>query len=127
MELKPPETPECEKLSQRTAEWNAIYPFIEYLYENRMMIAEWRDAEKMYQEAKEKAKVKGKPFVNFAGKRYTRKKFREDHEYLLAQPVHLNLSQLDSLLYKYFDVDPAKLEQERRELLEHIRKLNAAK
>lgn len=105
-ELETPLTPECEKLSKHTAEWNVIYPFIEWLQENRMCIGVWRDPEQM-------AKDQGK----------TVKEIKFWSQYLLEHPYPY-ASGIDNLLYKYFGIDPAKLEQERRQLLEYMRKLN---
>ncbi|GAH01146.1 unnamed protein product, partial [marine sediment metagenome] len=41
--------PECDKLGWRLIEWNAIFPFIEWLQENRMCIGVWRDPEAPYE------------------------------------------------------------------------------
>jgi len=118
LESSPPPTPECDKLAKRTEEWNVIYPFIEHLYEKRMTLAEWRDAKKMFKEEQEEAKETETEF-----KYKTLEDFKFWHSFLLEQPVPMRLNQLDDLLYEYFGVDPVKLEQERRQLLEYMRNL----
>ncbi len=92
--------PECEKLNERSDEWDAIFPFIEWLNQNRMCIAVWRDPEA--------------PYTNS----YTGEKgmIKEKAEYLLEHPYPYG-SQIPNLLYDYFDVDPVELERERRALL----------
>jgi len=95
--------PECDKLNARTVEWNSIYPFIEWLHENRMCIGVWRDPEAPYRN-------------DFTGETGTIKEMAEHllvHPYPYGQPIV-------NLLYEYFDVDPAELERERRELLESL-------
>lgn len=96
--------PECDKLRKRLDEWNAIYPFIEWLREQRMCVAVWRDPEA--------------PYTNsFTGETGTIKEMADwllEHPYPYGQPI-------DNLLYKYFDVDPAELERERRALLSSLR------
>jgi len=77
---------ECEKLSNRTSEWNAIYPFMEWLQEQGVILCRY--------------------FKDEGG-----------NEYL--QPIG---ESLQDLLYKYFNVDPAKLEMERREILANLGK-----
>lgn len=32
--------PECDKLNERTNEWNAIYPFMEFLREKKIQLAQ---------------------------------------------------------------------------------------
>lgn len=103
---EPPPTPECEKLAKHEAEWNAIYPFIEWLQENRMCIGVWRDPEQM-------AKDQGK----------TVEEIKLWNSYLLEHPYPYS-SGISNLLYKYLEIDPVKLEQERRQLLEYMRKLH---
>ena len=82
---------DCEKLSQHTDEWNAIYPFIEWLQQNHMCIAVWR-----------------------------RKKDVEKCQEYLLEPYPYG-QPIETLLYKYFGVNPEKLERERREILAQIR------
>ena len=94
---------ESDKLIERMNEWNAIYPFIEWLHENRMCIAVWRDPEA--------------PYTNsYTGETGTIKETAEhplEHPHPYGQPI-------DNLLYEYFDVDPAELEREQREQLESL-------
>lgn len=97
---------ECEKLSKRTDEWNHIYPFIEWLHENRMCIGVWRDPEQM-------AKDMGK----------TVEEVHKWNEFLLEHPYPFS-SSIENLLYRYFEIDPDKLEQERRELLNQLAEMN---
>jgi len=88
------EMPECDKLNARRDEWNAIYLFMEWLQEKRIWLA----------------------------CTITRREFYgEDYE---DEPMNtmVPISQtLENLLYEYFDVDPAELEQERRRLLSSLR------
>lgn len=98
------ETPNANKLVARTKEWNAIYPFIEWLHQNRMCIGVWRDPEAPYTNA-------------FTGETGTIKEMADhllEHPYPYGQTIH-------DLLYKYFDVNPAELERERRAILERFR------
>jgi len=96
--------PECAKLNERTKEWNAIYPFIEWLQEARMCIAVWRDPEA--------------PYTNdFTGETGT---IKEQAEYLLEHPYPYG-QPIENLLYKYFNVDPSELERERRAVLSSLR------
>lgn len=88
------EMPECDKLNNRRDEWNAIYPFIEWLQEKGIWLAE-RITEREYY-----------------GAGY------EDKPMETLVPIHKSI---ESLLYEYFEVDPATLEQERRNLLESLR------
>ena len=95
--------PECDKLNARQEDWNSIYPFIEWLHENRMCIGVWRDPDA--------------PYTNdFTGETGT---IKEMAEYLLVHPYPYG-QPIVNLLYKYFDVDPAELERERREILESL-------
>jgi len=87
--------PECDKLSSRTAEWDAIYPFIEWLLEKKIWLAQTITKREYY------------------GEGY------EDEPMDTMVPI---LQSLDNILYEYFDVDPNKLERERRELLSSLRK-----
>jgi len=95
---------EIDKLNSRTDEWNHIYPFIEWLHENRMTIAQWRDPKAEYVSA-------------YSGKKGT---VEELAPHLLEHPYPVGGS-IENLLYRYFDVDPVKLEQERRRLLSSLR------
>jgi len=79
---------ECEKLNKRSEEWNHIYPFLEWLQEQRIVLA-----------------------------RYEPDKFSSIYPNL--QPIRKSI---DDLLYEYFEIDTLKLEEERRELLQKLRK-----
>jgi len=72
----------CEKLSKRSEEWNHIYPFLEWLQEQGIVLA------------------------------------RYNLIYPELQPIS---ESIQDLLYKYFEIDPIKLEEERRELLKKLR------
>ena len=99
---------EIEKLNNHTDEWNDIYPFIEWLHENHMCIAKWRDP--------------NTPFEVWDPETGGTKTgtIKEDAEYLLDHPYLVGLP-IENILYQYFDVDPAKLEEERRAFLEELR------
>jgi len=88
------EMPECDKLNDRRDEWNAIYPFIEWLQEKRIWLAHRTTKREFYGEGYED----------------------EPMDTLVPIPQIL-----ETLLYEYFDVNPAKLEQERRRLLSSLR------
>jgi hypothetical protein len=88
------EMPECDKLNDRRDEWNAIYPFIEWLQEKKIWLAHRITKREFYGEEYEDAPM----------------------DALVSIP-----QTLENLLYEYFEVDPAKLEQERRELLSSLR------
>jgi len=95
---------EIDKLNSRTDEWNHIYPFIEWLHENRMTIAQWRDPEAEYVSA-------------YSGKKGT---IEELAPHLLEHPYPVG-GAIENILYRYFNVDPNKLEAERRAILEWFR------
>ncbi len=98
------DTPNADKLASKTDEWNAIYPFMEWLQENRMCIGVWRDPEASYKNT-------------YTGEIGTIKEMAEHllvHPYPYGQPI-------ESLLYEYFDVDTSELERERRAILERAR------
>lgn len=97
MAIEMSEMPECKKLSKRTVEWNIIFPFLEWLSENNMCIAVWN----------------------------SKKDVGNDH-YLLENPRPIGQSP-ESLLYKYFQIDVNKLEQERRKILESLRNVRKFK
>ena len=95
---------EIKKLNSHTEEWNHIYPFIEWLHANKMTIAQWRDPDAEY--------------VNtHTGKKGT---IEEMAPHLLNHPYPIGES-IENTLYRYFEVDPAKLEAERRAFLEELR------
>ena len=102
-EVEPMTRSESDKLIERMNEWNAIYPFIEWLQENKMCIAVWHDPRA--------------PNINS----YTVKTgtIKENAEHPLEHP-HPYGQPIDNLLYEYFDVDPAKLKREQREQLESL-------
>ena len=83
---------DCEKLAQYRNEWDAIMMFIEWLQQNHMCIGVWRTKK---QATNEKGEVK---------------------EHLLEHPYPYGQT-IENLLYQYFDVNPEKLERERREIL----------
>uniref|UniRef100_A0A6M3X6A3 Uncharacterized protein n=1 Tax=viral metagenome TaxID=1070528 RepID=A0A6M3X6A3_9ZZZZ len=93
-----PECPECDKLGKRLAEWNAIYPFMEWLQEKKIWLAHTITKREYY------------------GACY------EDEPMDTMVPIPQNL---ENLLYEYFEVDPAELERERRALLESLREAEA--
>lgn len=89
------EYPECEKLDGHTSDWNAIFPFLEWLSENEIWLA----------------------------RTITRREFYgEDYDdEPMDTMVPISKSKHD-LLYEYFGVDSHKLEMERRKILEGLRK-----
>ena len=92
-EIKEAELSECEKLSKRIEEWNIIYPFMEWLQEHGIFLA----------------------------RHQTRAEAQEDGGWEFPYPIAVGKS-IGQLLYEYFNVDPVKLEKERRELLEELAK-----
>lgn len=88
------EMPECDKLNDRRDEWNAIYPFMEWLQEKKIWLACTITRREFY------------------GEDYA------DEPMDTMVPVSRST---ESLLYEYFDVDPAELERERRNLLSSLR------
>ena len=86
-------TPTCDKLNAHTDEYNAIAMFIEWLQENRMCIAVWRSEKEVGENT-----------------------WLLDHPYPWSSPT-------PNLLYKYFDIDPAELEKERRQILRNLQAL----
>lgn len=105
MSKKPMSHPECDKMKEKLDEWNAIARFIEWLQENRMCIAVWRDPEAPYENS-------------YTGEMGT---IKEMAPHILEHPYPYGQIP-DDLLYKYFNVNPAELERERREILENFRK-----
>ena len=86
-------TPTCDKLNKHTDEYNAIAMFIEWLQENRMCVAVWRSEEEVGENT-----------------------WLLDHPYPWSSPTQ-------NLLFKYFDIDPAELEKERRQILKNLQDL----
>ncbi len=86
--------PECDKMNERTDEWNAIYPFMEWLQEKKIRLAHTITKREYY------------------GEDY------EDEPMETMVPISQSL---ENLLYEYFDVDLAELERERREILDSLR------
>ena len=85
--------PECEKLNERTKEWNAIYPFMEWLQEKKIWLAHTITKREYY------------------GEDY------EDEPMETMVPIPQSV---ENLLYEYFDIDVNKLESERRQILEAL-------
>ncbi len=94
--------PECDKLNERTKEWNAIYPFMEWLQEKKIWLAHTITKREYY----------GDAYGEFYGEDYA------DEPMNTMVPI---LQSLEALLYDFFDVDPAELERERRLLLSSLR------
>ena len=94
--------PECDKLGKRLSEWNAIYPFIEWLQGKKIWLAHTITKREYYGESE----------------------FWDHKDEPMDTMVPIPQS-LDNLLYEYFDVDPAELERERRELLSSLREAQA--
>ena len=90
--------PECDKLGKRLNEWKAIFPFMEWLREKKICLAHTISKREYY------------------GEDY------KDEPMSTMVPI---FQSLEDLLYEYFDVDPAELERERRELLESLREARA--
>lgn len=92
--------PECEKLSSHTDEWNAIYPFMEWLQEQGLFLCRY--------ETEEDVKARGE------------KPLKDGSYFVFPYPIPIN-KPIVQLLHEYFKVDPEKLEKERRALLETLR------
>lgn len=92
--------PECEKLSAKTEEWNNIYPFMEWLREQGLTLCRY--------DTEEDVKARGE------------KPLKDGSYFVFPYPIPIGKS-IETLLYEYFDVDPVKLEKERRKLLESLR------
>jgi len=90
--------PECEKLNERTKEWNAILPFMEWLTDKKIWLAHTITKREYY---------------------------GEDYEDELMETMVPIPQSLVGLLYEYFEVDPNKLESERRALLKSLRETGA--
>ena len=90
---------ECEKLSKRTEDWNSIYPFMEWLREQRWFLCRC--------DTQEDAKARGET------------QFKDGSYWQYPDPIPIGKN-IDDLLYEYFEVDTIKLEQERRELLKKL-------
>lgn len=90
--------PECDKLGKRLDEWNAIFPFMEWLREQKIWLAHTITKREYY---------------------------GDDYSDELMETMVSIPQSLEDLLYDYFDVDPAELERERRELLESLREARA--
>lgn len=86
--------PECDKLKDRVDEWNAIYPFMEWLREKKICLAHTISKREYY---------------------------GEDYKDELMSTMVPILQNLESLLYEYFEVDPSELERERRTLLSSLK------
>ena len=93
---------ECKKLSARTEEWNKIYPFMEWLQERGFFLCR--------NDTEEDAKAREE------------EPFKDGSYFLFPYPIVVGKS-IEQLLYEYFDVNPVKLEKERRELLERLERL----
>lgn len=91
---------ECEKLAKRTEEWNNIYPFMEWLLEQGFFLCR--------HDTEEDAKARGEI------------QFKDGTRWLYPYPIVVGKS-IETLLYEYFEVNPAKLEWERRALLDKLR------
>ncbi len=86
--------PECAKLSAKTEEWNVIYPFMEWLQEKKIRLAQTITKREYY------------------GEDYA------DEPMGTMVPI---LQSFGNLLYEYFEVDPVEVDRERKALLESIR------
>ena len=99
---------EIEKLNSHTDEWNHIYPFIEWLHGNKMTIAKWRNPNAPFEVWDPET----------GGTRMGT--IKDDAAYLLDHPYPVG-QPIENILYQYFDVDPEKLEKERRAFLQELR------
>jgi len=91
---------ECEKLAEKTPEWNNIYPFMEWLREQGFILCR--------HDTEQDAKARGE------------KPYKDGSYFVYPDPIAIGKS-IETLLYEYFEVDPQKLEQERREILAKLR------
>lgn len=92
---------ECEKLAERTEEWNVIYPFMEWLQEQGFFLCR--------NDTVKDAKARGD------------KTDKDGNYWLFPYPIVVGKS-IETLLYEYFEINTQKLEQERRKILEKLRR-----
>ena len=94
---------EVAKFSEHSEEWRIISEFFEWLKENRMCIGVWPNPEADYEELDGSiTKMKDRPWV-------------------MENPRPLGVPYED-LLFRYFEIDPYKLEMQRRRILENLGK-----
>ena len=91
---------ECEKLAEKTPEWNHIYPFMEWLQEQGLFLCR--------NDTEEDAKARGET------------QLKNGSFWINPYPIPVGKS-IEILLYEYFNVDPEQLERERREILNKLR------
>ena len=91
---------ECKKLSDHLEEWNHIYPFMEWLQEKGLFLCRY--------ETEDDVKAKGD------------KPLGDGSYFTFPYPIPVSKT-IENRLYEYFEVDPVKLEVERREILEEFR------
>ena len=94
---------ECKKLSNHLEEWNHIYPFMEWLQEQNLFLCTY--------ETETDVKAKGD------------KPLKDGSYFAFPYPIPVPKT-IENRLYEYFEVDPVKLEVERREILEEFRQRN---
>jgi len=99
--------PECDKLKNRSDDWNTIYPFIEWIQDvKKYHFARFETDEELLRRVRV-GRVKVDSIAEAL--RWS------EHKLLLMS------GNIQDLLYEYFDVNPAELERERRELLSSLR------
>lgn len=94
--------PECEKLHAVHEESQKLGYFLDWLMK-RYTLAEWD--------------------YNFRAIVYDREG-NEDRWNSVLMPVHVGENKINSLLAEYFHIDLDKVEEERRQILEELRKAN---
>jgi len=109
--------PECEKLANVSKESNAIGEFLDWLQEQGISLTKWQEAgdngEPSYID-----ETTGEPSSMLAYNSINNPDLEEWFEGYF--PIH---TPFENLLAKYFDIDMNKVEKERREMLDNIRKI----
>lgn len=95
--------PECVKLSSHEDEWNDIYPFMEWLQQQGIVLCRY--------ETDEEARARG-AHVSEDGTVW-----KHEDPYPIFKPI-------SDWLHEYFEIDTNKLEKERRALLQKLREDN---
>ncbi len=124
--LDPKNIPECEKLASSSDDMSAIRTFIEWVEGFGWHFARGHEHKpSCYEKHSHKKHGWDCELSVIAGQPCKRKKtlvcgWKEDQYESCSE-------KLDDLLYQFFDIDPKKLEKERRTILDRQRKANKKK